>query len=89
MQEGAHALRRVRVCVPERCRAPQDGDTPLDLAAANGHAVLVEMLLAVEAKDGQTPLHVAVVKGHAAVVEMLLAGGAAKDTPDRVRGGVG
>ena len=32
--------------MPERCRAPQNGDTPLDCAAGKGHAAVVEQLLA-------------------------------------------
>ena len=36
----------VSECLPERCCAPQDGDTPLHSAAMNGHAAVVEQLLA-------------------------------------------
>ena len=43
------------MCLTERCRAPQDGDTPLHIAALKGHATVVEQLLAagadMEAKD--------------------------------------
>ena len=35
-----------RGCLPERCRAPQDGETPLHLAAVNGHLAVVGPLLA-------------------------------------------
>ena len=35
-----------RECLPERCRAPQAGDTPLHQAAEKGHAAVVEQLLA-------------------------------------------
>ena len=42
-------------CMPERCRAPQGGDTPLHRAAIEGHAAVVEQLLAagaaVDTKD--------------------------------------
>jgi len=34
------------VRLSERCRAPQDGRTPLHLAAMQGHAAVVEQLLA-------------------------------------------
>ena len=54
MQEGAHALRRGRVCVPELCRVPQDGYTPLHVAAANSHNAVVEMLLAARAATDST-----------------------------------
>jgi hypothetical protein len=33
-------------CLPERCRAPQGGETPLHHAAEGGHAAVVEQLLA-------------------------------------------
>ena len=43
------------VCLPEPCRAPQGGYTPLHNAAIRGHAAVVEQLLAVgaaaDAKD--------------------------------------
>ena len=45
VQEGAQALRRERVSLPERCRGPQDGNTALHLAVREGHATCVEMLL--------------------------------------------
>ena len=34
------------MCLTERCCAPQDGFTALHLAAMNGHATVVEQLLA-------------------------------------------
>jgi ankyrin repeat protein len=37
-------LRREMVCVPERCRGPQDGRTPLHFAVITGDAAVVEML---------------------------------------------
>jgi len=48
-------------CLPERCRAPQFGSTPLRCAAIRGHASVVEKLLAAgadwaaAAADGSTP----------------------------------
>ena len=39
-------MRGERGILPERCRAPQDGDTPLHMAANGGHAAVVEQLLA-------------------------------------------
>ena len=42
-------------CMPDLCRVPQDGETPLHLAAHRGRVAVVEQLLAagadVEAKD--------------------------------------
>jgi len=44
-----------RGCLPDRCRAPQWGGTPLHGAAEGGHAAVVELLLAagaaVDAKE--------------------------------------
>ena len=54
MQEGAHTLRRERFCVLERCRAPQNGETPLHLAAINGRVAVVETLLKAEAATDAT-----------------------------------
>ena len=33
-------------CLTERCRAPQDGHSPLHLSAQHGHSAMVEQLLA-------------------------------------------
>ena len=48
-------MHRERLCLIERCRAAQNGYTPLHLAAVKGHAAVVEQLLAAgadtEAKD--------------------------------------
>jgi hypothetical protein len=42
-------------CLPERCRAPQGGETPLHFAAVYGRAAMLEQLLAAgaaaDAKD--------------------------------------
>jgi hypothetical protein len=47
VREGAHALaRRERGCALDRCRTPQDGGPPLHHAAQNGHADVVDKLLA-------------------------------------------
>ena len=54
VQEGAHALRRERVCVPKRCRGPQDGDTPLHLAAATNQSSVVQRLLDAKAATDAT-----------------------------------
>ena len=48
-------MRRERVCLIERCRTAQNGLMPLHTASWNGHAAVVEKLLAAradtEAKD--------------------------------------
>src|ERR1039458_1207500 len=59
------------------------GETPLHVAAFEGHNDVAELLLAskaevnAKANDGQTPLHWAAIGGHKDVVELLLAKGAA------------
>ena len=42
-REGAHGEGR---SLPERCRAPQVGETPLYLAVEGGHATVAGQLLA-------------------------------------------
>jgi ankyrin repeat protein len=60
----------------------EDSNTPLHLAAQNGHSEIAELLLAHRAdvnagnKDGLTPLHYAAMNGKRDVVELLLAHGA-------------
>ena len=39
-------------CLPDRCPAPQAGDTPLHLAAFKGHAAVAGQLLAAKADVG-------------------------------------
>jgi len=41
-----HLRGREGVFLPERCRAPQTGETPLHVAVNRGHAAVVEQLLA-------------------------------------------
>ena len=51
---GRTHLRAERGVLPERCRAPQGGTTPLHSAALRGHAAVVEQLLAAgAAKDAK------------------------------------
>ena len=54
---GRRHLRGERGCLPDRCRAPQRGRTPLHLAADEGHAAVVGQLLAAKA-DMETKNHV-------------------------------
>jgi hypothetical protein len=54
VKKGAHAWRRDRVFVPERCSAPQDGDTPLHFAASYGNAASVPKLLTAKAAKAAT-----------------------------------
>ena len=58
------------------------GNTPLHLAAALGHALCIEALVAIDGillneknKNGKTPLHVAAESGHALCIEALVAMG--------------
>ena len=48
-RRGCTVLRGERGCLPDRCRAPQDGWTPLHHAAYEGRAAVVEQLLAAKA----------------------------------------
>jgi DNA-binding transcriptional regulator YdaS (Cro superfamily) len=71
---------------------PTSGKTALHLAAAGGHAEVVDVLLSaaanVAARDaafGSTPLHVAAPQGHAAVVGKLILAGADVYVTDNYR----
>ena len=45
-RRGRTHMRREGESLPEHCCAPQDGHTPLHLAADDGNAAVVEQLLA-------------------------------------------
>ena len=68
------------------------GQTPLGLAAGQGHEAVVKLLLEkgaeLESKDseGWTPLSWAAEKGHEAVVKLLLENGAELEAKDSVGG---
>jgi ankyrin repeat protein len=70
---------------PER---PEAGETPLHLAAEEGHAEVARMLIAkgadqnIKDESGQTPLYRACDKRHLGVVKLLLAKGAAVNIRD-------
>ncbi|CAG9773604.1 unnamed protein product [Ceutorhynchus assimilis] len=79
---------------PARFTRDSLGRTAIHLAAANGRAPALRMLLAIaaaqeiEARDGAgcTPLHRAAADGHEEVARALLAKGARADTVDAVHG---
>ena len=90
----AAALRGHTVCCKELLLAGAEpdqpnamGDVPLAIAAQEGHAAIISLLLrsnvAVDRQapgSGATALQLACMQGHAACVRVLLAGGAATDT---------
>ena len=60
---GRVHLRSERGCLPERCRAPQHGHTPLLLASRKGIVAVVEQLLAAGAvTDAKTEVRLAGVE---------------------------
>ena len=64
MGGGARTCAEKGMGLTERCCAPQGGLTPLHLAASNGHAVVVEQLLAAgAATDAKTEVMRARVEG--------------------------
>eukprot|EP00434_Breviolum_minutum_P030483 symbB.v1.2.026955.t2/scaffold2731.1/size72017/3 len=82
------ALRHFLRVAPERVDEKHrdfNGQTPLHVAAAEGHVAAAQLLLskgaAVDATDivGWTPLHFAAINGHVAAAELLLSKGAAVD----------
>jgi ankyrin repeat protein len=90
----AAALRGHTVCCKELLLAGAEpdqpnamGDVPLAIAAQEGHAAIISLLLrsnvAVDRQapgSGATALQLACMQGHTACVRVLLAGGAATDT---------
>ena len=65
-----------------------DGWAPLHVAASEGHASLVEILIEYGAiidartKNFRTPLHIACIRGNFAVIQALLMAGADADAKD-------
>ena len=72
--------------LPDMCN--NKGDTPLHLAAADGHLEAVCQLLAVTVEpdranhNGRSPLHVAAAAGHSTVISVLLKHGLQPDCKD-------
>lgn len=73
-------------------RPAQEGNTPLQIASAQGHLAVVLQLLqpgtnpnVQNQSSGNTPLHVAAAGGHADVVRALLSNGADRSRSNHVR----
>ena len=75
-------------------KCPCEGVVPRGAQLSKGaHALRRERVCVLDLcrapQRGDTPLHIAANKSHVAVVEKLLAAGAATETTNNVRGGVG
>lgn len=68
----------------------QNLQTPVWIAAAEGHAACISLLLRAGARsdardgDGRSPLHIATLMGHVPSVEALVQGGAILGLEDTV-----